>query len=129
MPEPDNRSVPELIASVATDLGDLVRKESELLRSELSEKLSTVAKAALGMVAGAVMLLGAFLCLLAAAVLGLSYIMPPAWAAVLVAAVTGLIGVILVATGKKKTEPSELKPERFTEQVRRDAQIIKEQMR
>lgn len=129
MAEPEHRPVPELIASVATDLADLVRKESELLRSELSQKISTVLKAALGLGAGAVMLLGAFLCLLAAAVLGLSYVMPPAWAAVLVAAVTGLIGVILVAVGAKKAEPSELKPEHFTEQVRRDAQVIKEQIR
>ena len=129
MAEPEHRSVPELIASVATDLADLVRKESELLRSELSQKISTALKAALGLGAGAVMLLGSFLCLLAAAVLGLSYVIPPAWAAVLVAAVTGLIGVILVAVGAKKAEPSELKPEHFTEQVRRDAQVIKEQMR
>lgn len=129
MAQPEHRSVPELIASVATDLADLVRKESELLRSEMSQKISTATKAALGLVAGAVMLLGAFLCLLAAAVLGLSYVVPPAWAAVLVAVATGLIGVVLVAAGSKKAQPSELKPERFTEQVRRDAQMIKEQVR
>ena len=129
MAEPELRSVPGLIASVATDLADLVRKESELLRSELSQTISTATKAALGLVAGAVMLLGAFLCLLAAAVLGLSYVVPPAWAAVLVAVVAGLIGVILIAAGTKKAEPGKLKPERFTEQLRRDAQMIKEQMR
>jgi hypothetical protein len=129
MSEPDPRSVPELVASVATDLADLVRKESELLRSELTQKISAALKAVLSMGAGAVMLLGSFLCLLAAAVMGLSYVIPPAWAAVLVAAVTGLIGVILVAASAKKTEPGELRPERFTEQVRRDAQMIKEQMR
>lgn len=129
MPEPEQRSVPELIAKVATDLGDLVRKESELLRSELSQKISTAMKAAIGLGAGVVMLLGAFLCLLAAAVLGLSYVIPPAWAAVVVAAIAGLIGVLLVAAGAKKAEPSELKPEHFTEQVRRDAQMIKEQVR
>ena len=125
----DQRSVPELIATVASDLGDLVRKESELLRSEMSEKISTATKAVLGVGAGAVMLLGAFLCLLAAAVLGLSYVIPPAWAAVLVGAVTGLIGVILVAASARKAKPSELKPEHFTDQVRRDAQMIREQIR
>lgn len=129
MPEPDQRSVPELIATVASDLADLVRKESELLRSEMSEKISTATKAVLGVGAGAVMLLGAFLCLLAAAVLGLSYVIPPAWAAVLVGAVTGLIGVFLVAASARKTRPSELEPKHFTDQVRRDAQMIKEQIR
>lgn len=125
----DQRSVPELIARVASDLGDLVRKQSELLRSEMSEKISTATKAVLGVGAGAVMLLGAFLCLLAAAVLGLSYVIPPAWAAVLVGVVTGLIGVILVAASARKTKPSELKPEHFTNQVRRDAQMVREQIR
>jgi Flp pilus assembly protein TadB len=129
MPEPDQRSVPELIATVASDLGDLVRKESELLRSEMSEKISTATKAVVGFGAGAVLLLGAFLCLLAAAVLGLSYVIPPAWAALVVAAVTGLIGVVLVTASARKTKPSELKPEHFTDQVRRDTQMIKEQIR
>lgn len=129
MAEPEVRSVPELVASVATDLADLMRKESELLRTELSQKISTAQKAALGIGAGAVMLLGAFLSLLAAAVIGLSYVIPAALAAAVVAAVTGLIGVILVAVAAKKTQPSELRPEHFTEQVRRDAQMIREQMR
>jgi hypothetical protein len=129
MAEPEYRSVPELVATVSSDLADLVRKESELLRSEMSQKISAALKAVLSVGAGAVLLLGAFLCLLAAAVMGLSYVVPPAWAAVLVGAVAGLIGVILVSAAAKKTEPSELRPERFTEQVRRDAQMIKEQMR
>ena len=129
MPEPDQRSVPELIATVASDLGDLVRKESELLRSEMSEKISTAVKAAVGFGAGAVMLLGAFLCLLAAAVLGLSYVIPPAWAAVVVGVAAGLVGVVLVAASARKAKPSELAPDHFTDQVRRDAQMIKEQIR
>jgi hypothetical protein len=129
MAEPELRSVPELVASVATDLADLMRKESELLRTELSQKISTAQKAALSIGAGAVMLLGAFLSLLAAAVMGLSYVIPAALAAAVVAAVTGLIGVILVAVAAKKAQPSELRPEHFTEQVRRDAQMIREQMR
>jgi xanthine/uracil permease len=129
MAEPHLRSVPELIASVATDLADLMRKESELLRTELSQKISTAQKAVLSMAAGAVMLLGAFLCLLTAAVMGLSYVIPAAWAAVIVAAVVGLIGVILVAVAANKAQPKELRPEHFTEQVRRDAQMIREQMR
>jgi ABC-type uncharacterized transport system permease subunit len=129
MPEPEQRSVPELIATVANDLGDLVRKESELLRSEMSEKISTAIKGVVGFGVGAVLLLGAFLCLLAAAVLGLSYLIPPAWAALVVGVAAGLVGVVLVAVAARKTRPSELKPEHFTDQVQRDAQMIKEQIR
>ena len=129
MSEADDRSARELIAAVIADLSDLVRKESELVRSELSEKISLALKAAMGMGAGAVLLLGAFLCILAAVVIGLSNLMPPAWAAPLVGVVSGLVGLSLARAAAKKAQPSELAPERFAQQVRRDAQMIKEQMR
>jgi hypothetical protein len=129
MSEADDRSARELISAVMADLADLVRKESELVRSELSQKISLALKAAVGMGAGAVLLLGAFLCVLAAVVIGLSNLMPPAWAALVVGVVSALIGFTLVRAGMKKAEPSELAPERFVKQVRRDAEMIKEQMR
>jgi VIT1/CCC1 family predicted Fe2+/Mn2+ transporter len=129
MSEADDRSPRELVSAVIADLSDLVRKESELVRSELSEKISSVQKAAMGMSAGAVLLLGAFLCILAAVVIGLSNLMPPASAALVVGVVSGLIGFTLVRTAAKKAEPTELAPTRLAQQVRRDAEMIKEQMR
>jgi hypothetical protein len=128
MSETDNRSIPDLISAVAADLGDLVRKESELLRTELSEKFGTLREAAMGLGAGAVLMLGSFLCILAAVVVALSNLMPPAWACVLVGVVTGLVGFTLVRGGAKKAKPSALKPERTAEQIQRDAQFIKEHM-
>lgn len=129
MPEADDRSARELVTAVMGDLAELVRKESELVRSEISEKISLALKAAMGMGAGAVLLLGAFLCILAAVVIGLSNLMPPAWAALLAGVVSGLIGFSLVRLGARKAEPGGLAPDRFVQQVRRDAQMIKEHMR
>lgn len=129
MSDADDRSARELISAVIADFSDLVRKESELVRSELSEKISLALKAAMGMGIGAVLLLGAFLCVLAALVIGLSNLMPPAWAALLVGVVCGLVGFTLLRAAAKKAEPSGMAPDRFVQQVRRDAQMIREQMR
>jgi hypothetical protein len=42
----DPRSIPELFSTVTGDLANLVRKESELIRAEVSEKISQAGKAA-----------------------------------------------------------------------------------
>jgi hypothetical protein len=121
MSEPDTRSIPELVSAVAADLATLVRTESELIRAELSEKIAGLGRAAAAVGAGMVMLLGGFLCLLAAAVIGLSYVMPPPWAALLVGVVTGLVGYTLIRTGANQANPEALTPERSLREVRRDA--------
>jgi hypothetical protein len=125
----DDRSIPEVISAVATDLATLVRKEGELVRTEVSEKIATAGKAGVTMSAGAALLLGGFLCLLAAIVLGLSHVMDPAWAALLVAVVASLVGYTLVKGAAKKVQPQALAPDRATRQLNKDAQLVKEQVR
>ena len=129
MPEPDTRSIPDVLSAVAGDLANLVRKESELVRTEVQEKISDVAKAGVAMSLGAALLLGGFLSLVAAAVLGLSHIMDPAWAAVLVGVVAGLVGYTMVRGAAKKVQPKALAPDRAARQIHKDAQLVKEQVR
>lgn len=129
MSENDNRSIPEIISAMTGDLATLVRKESELVRTEVSEKISVATKAGVSMSVGAALLLGAFLCLMAAVVLGLSHIMDPAWAALLVGVVAGLIGYTLLRGAAKKVQPSALTPDRAARQIQKDAQLVKEQVR
>jgi len=126
--ELETRSIPEIISAVTGDLANLVRKESELVRTEVSEKISDAAKAGVSMSIGAALLLGAFLCLLAAVVIALSHVMDPAWAALLVGVVAGLIGYSLVRAAAKKVQPSALSPDRSARQLQKDAQLVKEQV-
>jgi len=128
MSEADPRSIPEVISAVTGDLANLVRKESELVRTEVSEKISAAARAGVTMSAGAALLLGGFLTLMAAIVLGLSKVMDPAWAALLVGVIAGLVGFTLVRGAAKKVQPSALTPDRATRQIHKDAQLIKEQV-
>jgi hypothetical protein len=126
---PDTRSIPELFSAVTGDLANLVRKESELIRAEVSEKLADAGKAAAQMSVGAALLLGGFLTLMAAIVIGLSKFMDPFWAALLVGVVAGLVGFSLVKSASKKVSPAEMMPDRSTRQFQKDAQMVKEQMR
>jgi len=129
MSESDSRSIPEIVAEMTGDLATLVRKESELVRTEVSEKISDAAKAGVSMSVGAALLLGAFLSLMAALILALSHIMDPAWAALLVGVVSGLVGYTLLRGAAKKVQPSALTPDRAARQIQKDAQLMKEQVR
>ncbi|MBV8683891.1 MAG: phage holin family protein [Caulobacteraceae bacterium] len=122
----DSRTIPDLIAALAADLGALVRKESELVRAEIAEKASEVTHAGMRVGVGAAFLLGSFLVLLAAAVLALSKAMDPLWASIIVAVVVGAAGFILLRTGSAGMKPSHLAPERSARQISKDAHMIKE---
>ena len=124
----DPRSLGELISALTTELGDLVRKESELVRTEVSEKISTAAHAGEQLGIGAILLLGAFLVLLQALVLALSKVMDPLLASVIVAVVVGGIGFLLVKRASAKVKPSALTPDRSARQLGKDAKMVKEQV-
>jgi len=128
MSELESRSVPEIISAVTGDLANLMRKEAELVRTEISEKISDATKAGASMSLGAALLLGGFLCLLAAAVIALAHVMDAGWAALVVGVVAGLIGYTLVRAAAKKVQPSTLAPDRAARQIQKDAQLVKEQL-
>lgn len=125
----DPRSIPEILSALTGDLANLVRKESELIRAEVAEKLHDAMKAGASIGIGAALLLGGFLCLMAALVIGLDYFMPLFWAALLVGVVAGLIGFTLVKGAANKVKPAALAPDRAARQLQKDAQLVKEQVR
>lgn len=124
----DPRSIPDLISALTGDLATLVRKEAELIRAEVSEKISAAGKAGQTMAIGAALLLGAFLVLLQALVLALSKIMDPLWAALVVGVVVALIGYSLIKGAAKKISPAAMTPSRSAQQIKNDAQMVKEQV-
>ena len=124
----ETRSIPELISTLTGDLATLVRKESELVRTEVSEKLSQATKAGQQLSLGAALLLGAFLVLLQALVLALSKFMDPIWASLVVGVGVGLAGFSLVKGATKRVTPAQLTPDRSARQLHKDAQLVKEQM-
>lgn len=88
-----------LLADLPRELSDLVRAEVRLLQSELASKLRS-AGIGLGWVTLGVTLLSMFLTMLVVAlILGLAVIMPPWAAALTVAGVVLVFGVLFIAIG------------------------------
>jgi len=125
----DPRSLPQLVADLTHDLSTLVRKESELVRVEIKENLQQVARGGAKVAVGAVLLLAALMVLLQTLVLGLSKVMDPVWASLLVGVVVAIVGVVLLRNGAKSAAPSNLRPDKAANQLRKDAQLVKEQVR
>ena len=67
--------------------------------------------------------------LLQALVLALSKIMDPVWASLLVGVGVAIVGGVMLRTGAKTAQISNLAPERAQAQFRKDAQLIKEQVK
>lgn len=125
-PTPRRRSLVELITSIPTLVTELVQREIELIKAEMTVKLKALGVGA-GLLAGAVVLVLAMLgVLLTAAILALSEIMPGWLAALLVAAVLLIIAVILGLIGyrvlKKGIPPL---PTESIDSLKRDLRAIK----
>ena len=117
-------SIPHLIRDLATDLSTLLGKEIQLAKAEAREAATDV-KAAVGAVAtGAVVALAGLVILLMSAVYGLSNIVAPWLAALIVGAAALLIGFIMVKGGQKKMSASSLAPDRTLDSVKKDTETL-----
>lgn len=127
----DPRSVPELLSDLVSQTTTLFKKEGELIRAELSEKISQVIAAVGALAAGAVCLLVALGVLAFALVQGVARIgdMGEGWAALIVGVLVAIVGAVLLMKGKNDLEASNLSPSRTMHQVRRDTDLVKEQVR
>jgi Putative Actinobacterial Holin-X, holin superfamily III len=125
-----NRSIPELLADVVNNFTVLVRKEAQLARVEMSEKIGDLALGIGLLVGGAVLLIPALVILLQAAVAGLVAAgIASAWASLIIGGVALLIGFVLLAIGIGRLKAARPVPTRTIEQLQLDAEIAKQQVR
>jgi hypothetical protein len=124
------RSIPDIISDVLTQLTRLLRKEGQLARAEVSEKIGGVATGLALLVWGAVLLIPALVILLEVAVARLTEagIVAP-WSSLLVGGVVLAIGLILFFAGMGRLTARRLMPTRTIEQLQQDATVAKNQMR
>ena len=114
---PEQRSLSSLIGDLAHDTTSLVRKEVELAKIEMSEKIDNVTTAAASIAAGGAVLYAGFLVFLIFAVAGLDAILdlwyPTQWLAPLIVSVVVLaIGYFMLKAGQKKLQNNALVPRR-----------------
>ena len=129
----DDRSFGQLLADLSSETTTLVRREIELAKAEISEKVTQVGLAVAALAAGGLVLFAGFLVLLDAAVYGLGRVLEPygwpALAALIVAIATMVVGLIILMIGKSSLKSENLSPRRTAESLRRDTQLLKEQVR
>ena len=123
-----DRSVAALLSDLATETGMLVRQEIALLRAELSEKLGRLGLGAGAIAAGGLVAFSGWLVLLAAAVLGLSNLVAPWLAALIVGVVVLAIGAGLLFFGKSRLDSEALVPRRTLNSLREDEAWIRDQL-
>ena len=125
--EHDVRSAPNLISEVMTHVSNLVRKEFDLARTEVSENVSR-AGVAIGLLVGAVVVALVALNVLAAALAaGIANLgIDAGWAALIVGGGLAVVGAIMAAKGVNDLKLSSLAPTRTAKNVKRDAETVKE---
>jgi hypothetical protein len=120
----EQESAANLLSRLVGDLTALLRNELALAKAELSKAATNVKVGVAGIAAGAAVLLAGALALVAAAILGLSEVMAPWLAALIVGVALGVIGFVMLQSAKKKLEPSALSMERTQHSLRRDAEVV-----
>lgn len=129
VPPQADRSVGGLFGDLAREASRLFRQEMALAKAEIASKLGQVGLGAGEIAAGGIIAFGGYLALLAAAILGLSYVLAPWLSALIVGIVAILLGGLVMLKGKRDVEPQTLVPDRTIRTLREDAEWAREQMR
>lgn len=119
-----SESIADLIRHLATDLSTLLSKEIALAKSEVHESVSEVQVAVGAIATGAALAMAGVVVLLMSAVYGLSNIVAPWLAALIVGAVALLVGYMMVHSAKQKLSASSMVPERTLEAAKKDKETL-----
>ena len=125
-----NQSVPSILTDLISQFTFLLRKEGELARTEVSEKLTQMAVGLGMLVAGAVLMMPALVVLLFAAVGALDEAgMNSSVAALVVGGAVLLLGLIFVLIGMSRLKARRLVPRKTIHQLQEDVSVAKRQVR
>lgn len=117
-------SITDLVRHLATDISMLLRKELALAKSEVGESVTQAQTAIGAIVTGATIATAGLVVLLMSAVYGLSSVVAPWLAALIVGAAAFLIGFVMISSAKKKLSAGALAPERTMESHDKDKDTL-----
>jgi uncharacterized membrane protein YqjE len=122
--ELERQSAATLLGRLVSAFTELVRNEIALAKAELAES-STRAKSGVIALIGAVStLLAGVLTLVAAIILGLSKVMEPWLASLIVGAAISVVGLFLLHGARQKLVPPHIEIERTRTAVRQDVEVL-----
>ena len=118
------RPIPEIFTDLIGQVTNLVRKEGQLARAEISEKATRALTGMAMILLGSVLLIPALVILLQAAIMGLiDNGTDPTIAALIVGGAALLIGMVIGLIGWSWVKPASLVPDKTIDQLKRDAQV------
>lgn len=129
--EPNGRpSTPALFADALDQMMRLFETEIRLVRTELSEKISSALRAVIVIAVAAVLLLvGLFIVLFGIVQLLIAFGVVAWLAYFLVGGALVVIGVIALLVALRRLSADHLKPKRTLSQLGKDADVVKEQVK
>ena len=126
----DERSLGELFADLAREMGTLVNHELALARTEMTEMASQVGKEIAFLAVGGLIVYAGLLGIIAAVILLLAANGLPLWvSALIVGLVVAVIGYVLVQRGIAALKRQDFAPRQTMESLKEDTQWAKEQIR
>ena len=123
----EERPLAAVLQDIFGNLQDIVRSEVRLAAAEIKTETTKAVSAATPLAAGGVLLLYAGGFMLLAAVYGLSQVVQPWLAALIVAVATGMIGGIFTSVGKSRLRLVKPVPEKAIQSVKENVQWLKNQ--
>ena len=123
------RSLGELFSDLTRDMSRLIRQETQLATTEMTQKATRAGKSAGVLAGGALIAYAGFFALLWAIVYGLTSLFGlPLWASFLIVAIIVLaIGGFMAWRGYDTLRKTDLMPRQTVETLKEDAQWAKEQ--
>jgi Putative Actinobacterial Holin-X, holin superfamily III len=120
-----DRPLSELLQDILGNLRDIVRFEVRLAKTEVRAEAAEAAVSLAWIAAGGVAVLGAGMLLLWAAVYALALRVDMWLAVLIVAAVVGVAGVLVLAAGRRRLKRVRPVPERTINSIKEDVEWLK----
>lgn len=121
----EDASTGQLLKQLMREASALATNEIALAKSEAREAMEQTREGAMAVSAGGLVAFSGFVILLLAAVYGLSTVMAPWAAALLVGAVVTALGAVMVSAGKRKFSAEALRPEHTMNSLHKDREVIR----
>ena len=129
MADKQDRSIGELFSELAGETATLIRQEVALAKVELTQKAGKAGGHVGSLAIGGAVAYAALLCALAGVIILLAGLVPLWVAAFVVAAITGLIGGMMISKALAGLKQINVAPRQTIETLKEDAQWAKEQVK
>ena len=125
----ENLPLGDLLGDLATNMSNLVRQEVALAKVEITQKATYVGRNVGYLVIGGAVAYAALLAIIAAIIMLLAKVLPHWGAALIVGAVVGGIGWMLIGKAMMALQQAELTPRETVETLKEDATWMKQQIK